>query len=215
MAQIRVRNLAGNDVGSVDVSNEVFAARINEPLVHQAVVQLLANQRLGTHKAKTRSEVSGGGAKPWRQKGTGRARQGSRVSPLWRGGGIVFGPAPRGYRQYMPKKMRRSALRCGLSSRLRDDAVLVVDTFALSEPRTREMAAAFEKLGLSGSVVVVDDKFDHNASLASRNIPDVELCDSGRLNLLHVLRPQALVFTRAAIETVDRRLSATSVSEES
>ncbi len=207
MASIPLRTLSGEDKGSVEVSDDVFAARVNEPLVHQSVVQLLANQRLGTHDVKGRGEVSGGGAKPWRQKGTGRARQGSRTSPLWRGGGVVFGPHPRSYRQEMPKKMKRSALRSGLSSRHSEGAILALDSFALAEPKTREMVAAFKGLGISGDVLVVDESFEENAFLAARNIPDVELRDAGSLNLLDVLGPEHLVFTVSALQAIDRRLS--------
>lgn len=205
--KVPLRSLAGEDLGSVDVSDEVFAAPMNEPLVHQSVVQLLANQRLGTNKVKTRGEVSGGGAKPWRQKGTGRARQGSRVSPLWRGGGIVFGPTQRSYRQEMPKKMKRLALRSGLASRLSEGAILALDSFTLQEPRTKEMVLALQNLGLTGSVVVVDDDFDDNARLASRNLRNIELCDTGSLNLVDVLGPEHLIFTKSALQSVDARLA--------
>lgn len=206
MATIPLRTLSGEDKGTVEVSDEVFAARVNEPLVHQSVVQLLANQRLGTHAVKGRGEVRGGGAKPWRQKGTGRARQGSRVSPLWRGGGIVFGPHPRSYRQEMPKKMKRSALRSGLSSRHGEGAIIALDAFALPEPKTRQMVNAFKSLGLAGDVLIVDDNWDGNAFLAARNIPDVELRDADSLNLLDVLGPEHLVFTVSALQAIDRRL---------
>jgi large subunit ribosomal protein L4 len=206
-AQIPLRNLAGDEIGSVEVSDEVFAAPVNEALVHQAVVRLMANQRLGTHKTKTRGEVSGGGAKPWRQKGTGRARQGSRVSPLWRGGGIVFGPVQRGYSQDMPKKMRRKAMRSGLSSRLAEGAIVALDEFSMSEPQTRAMADAFQTLGLAGQILVVDNEFESNAYLSARNLRNVELRDANSLNLIDVLRPERLVFTKAALESVDRRLA--------
>ena len=207
MPKVPLRNLEGTDLGSVDVSEEVFAAPINESLVHQAVVRLLANRRTGSHKTKTRGEVSGGGAKPWRQKGTGRARQGSRVSPLWRGGGTTFGPVPRTYRQDMPKKMQRSALRSGLSSRLAEGAIIALDEFAMPEPRTREMASAIDKLGLTGQVLVVDTSFEDNAYLSARNIQNLEMRDADSLNLLDVLKPERLVFTRVAIEAVDKRLA--------
>ncbi len=207
MAQVPLRNLAGEDMGTVEVSDAVFGAPLNEALVHQAVVRLLANLRLGTHKTKTRGAVSGGGAKPWRQKGTGRARQGSRVSPLWRGGGTVFGPMPHSYRQDMPKKMRQSALRCGLSARQQEGAILAVDAFSLSEPRTKTMLGSFQALDLNGTVLVVDEAFDENARLASRNLPRVQLKDATSLNLLDVLGPDHLVFSRAALQAVERRLT--------
>jgi large subunit ribosomal protein L4 len=207
MASIPLRTLSGEEKGSVEVSDDVFAAPVNEPLVHQSVVQQLANQRLGTHDVKNRGEVRGGGAKPWRQKGTGRARQGSRTSPLWRGGGVVFGPHPRSYRQEMPKKMKRSALRSGLSSRHGEGAIMALDSFTLPEPKTRKMADAFKTLGLSGDVLIVDESWDDNAFLAARNIPDVELRDADSLNIIDVLGPEHLVFTVSALEALDRRLS--------
>lgn len=207
MAQVPLRHLTGESAGFVDVSDDVFAAAVNEALVHQAVTMLLANRRLGTNKTKTRGEVSGGGAKPWRQKGTGRARQGSRVSPLWRGGGVTFGPVLRGYKQDMPKKMRRSAMRSGLSSRHSGGAILAVDSFVLTEPRTRDVVDVFKRLGLAGSVLVVDTRFHDNALLGARNVQQLELRDAGSLNLIDVLRPEHLVFTQAALQTIDRRLS--------
>jgi large subunit ribosomal protein L4 len=207
MPQIPLKNLAGEDLGSIDVSAEVFGAPVNEPLVHQAVVRLLANRRLGTHKTKTRGQVSGGGAKPWRQKGTGRARQGSRVSPLWRGGGIVFGPVERGYRQDMPKKMRRSAMRSGLSARLAEGAIIALDNFDLPEIRTKSLALAIQSLGLNGDVLVVDNSFDENALLSARNIASVQMTDAASLNLLDVLGPEHLVFTKNALQAVDKRLA--------
>jgi len=207
MANIPLKNLAGEDLGVLEVSDAVFAAPINESLVHQAVVRLLANARLGTHKTKTRGNVSGGGAKPWRQKGTGRARQGSRVSPLWRGGGIVFGPLPRAYRQDMPKKMRRSAMRGGLSARLSEGAIFALDSFAAAEPRTKEMAESFAKLGITGKVLLVDDQFDENAYLSARNLSGVEMISAGTLNVADVLRPKHLIFTKAALDSIDKRLA--------
>ena len=207
MAKVPLKNLAGEDLGTVNVSDAVFAAPINESLVHQAVVRLLANARLGTHKTKTRGEVSGGGAKPWRQKGTGRARQGSRVSPIWRGGGITFGPSPRGYRQDMPKKMRQGAMRAGLSSRLADGAVVALDEFSMSKPHTKGMAESLVKLGFNGSVLLVDERFEENAFLSARNIPGLELKDSVTLNIVDILKPEHVVFTKAALAAIDKRLA--------
>ncbi|HZT97523.1 MAG TPA: 50S ribosomal protein L4 [Chloroflexota bacterium] len=209
MAQISIRKLDGSDGGVLEVSDEVFAAAVNEPLMHQAVVQLLANRRAGTHNTKTRGQVSGGGAKPWRQKGTGRARQGSRVSPLWRGGGTVFGPHPRGYRQEMPKKMRRGALRSGLSSRFANGDIRAIDAFVADEPKTKLMAAAFARLGLEGSIVLVleNDRPQENADLAVRNLERVETRYADSLNLLDVLGADRLLFTVPALQAIERRLS--------
>lgn len=207
MAQVPLKNLAGEDAGVVEVSDAVFAATLNEALVHQAVVRMRANARMGTHKTKTRGAVSGGGAKPWRQKGTGRARQGSRVSPLWRGGGTVFGPSPRSYAQDMPKKMRRGAMRSGLSARLTEGSIIALENFALEAPRTKEMAATFVTLGLTGNVVVVDTEFDDNAHLSARNLSRISLRDADSLNLIDVLNAEHLVFTRSALQAVDERLA--------
>jgi large subunit ribosomal protein L4 len=208
MAQIPLRSLDGSDSGSIEVSDAVFAAKVNADLVHQAVVQQLANRRLGTHNSKTRGEVTGGGAKPWRQKSTGRARQGSRVSPLWRGGGVVFGPQPRTYEQNMPKKMRQSAIRSALTARLNEDAMFAIEAFSFDEPRTKLVAGAFKTLGLTGAVTVVDDGFEDVACRAARNLPDVELRDAASLNIIDVLTPKHIVFTRRAIESLQERLGA-------
>src|ERR671926_516219 len=174
MPDIAVRNLAGEQVETITLSDEVFGAQVNVPLMHQAVQRILADRRLGTHKAKTRSEVSGSGAKPWRQKGTGRARQGMRTSPLWKGGGIAFPPQPRSYAVRMPKKMRRQATRSALSSRVQDSGVVVVSSLEPPEPRTRVMTAALEALDASGTVLLVDERISELTNRAARNIVGVE-----------------------------------------
>src|SRR5919205_1273045 len=158
MPDIAVRNLAGEQVETITLSDEVFGAQVNVPLMHQAVQRILADRRLGTHKAKTRSEVSGSGAKPWRQKGTGRARQGMRTSPLWKGGGIAFPPQPRSYAVRMPKKMRRQATRSALSSRVQDQSIQVVSTLEPSEPKTKAMVTGLSNLNASGKVLLVDTR---------------------------------------------------------
>ena len=137
--QVPLMNIAGEAIGQVDLDDSIFAAPINQPLMHQALVRQLANARLGTHKTKGRSEVAGGGRKPWRQKGTGRARQGSTRAAQWRGGGIIFGPTPRSYDQQMPRKMRRAAVRSALTTKAADDRIVVLDDLSMTEPRTREM----------------------------------------------------------------------------
>jgi large subunit ribosomal protein L4 len=207
MPQLPVHNLQGEQVDTIDLSDQVFAAPINEALIHQLVVKMLADRRRGTHKTKTRGEVSGGGAKPWRQKGTGRARQGSRRSPLWRGGGTVFGPQPRDYSQAMPKRMRRAAMRSGLSSRVSEGAIMILDTFTFPTHKTREMVATLQHLGLTRKTLIVDTAFDQNAYLATRNIPYIELQRAANLNLLDVLSADKLVFTVAALRAVEERLS--------
>jgi large subunit ribosomal protein L4 len=171
------------------------------------VVRILADQRLGTHKAKTRGEVSGGGSKPWRQKGTGRARQGSRTSPLWKGGGVVFPPTPRSYEVKMPKKMRRQATRSALSSRVADNALVIVDSLQPAEPRTREMVAALQNLDVSGKVMLIDERISEETGRAARNIPRVDLKPSSTINIVDVLNHDYLVFTVSAIRQLEGLLS--------
>jgi large subunit ribosomal protein L4 len=153
--QVPVYNIQGEQVSEAELRDDIFAVRVNEALMHQALVRQLANARLGTHKAKTRGEISGGGRKPWRQKGTGRARQGSIRAPHWRGGGTVFGPAPRSYEQKMPRKMRRQALRSALSVKASASQVKVLDAFEMSEPRTKEVVRILEGLGAGSSVSTI------------------------------------------------------------
>src|SRR5579872_6400141 len=155
MAEIAVRDLAGNEVETLSLSDEVFGAPVNAPLMHQAVVRILAARRAGTQKAKTRGEVSGGGEKPFRQKGTGRARQGSRTSPLWRGGGVVFPPTPRSYAVSMPRKMRRAATRSALTSRISDEDIIVVSSLIPAEAKTKQMITALNSLNATGRKVLL------------------------------------------------------------
>src|SRR5579884_1830478 len=183
MAQLPVRNLSGEQVDTIDVSDAVFGVAINQPLMHQAVTRILADQRSGTHRAKTRGEVSGGGAKPYRQKGTGRARQGSRRSPVFVGGGSAFPPLPRSYSVSMPKKMRRQATRSALSSRLADEAILVVSTLQPDEPKTKAMVAALDTLEVEGKVLLVDEQIAEETSRAARNIPGVDMTPANTVNI--------------------------------
>lgn len=207
MPELVVRNLAGEQVDQITVSDEVFAAPINVPLMHQAVVRIQAGWRLGTQKAKTRGEVSGGGAKPWRQKGTGRARQGSRVSPLWRGGGVTFAPRPRSYDQRMPKKMRRQATRSALSSRLADQGVVVVSSLVPDSPRTKRMVEALTKLEVGGKVMLVDQRFADETVRSARNIPGVAFKPASTMNIVDVLNHDYLVFSVDALRELERLLS--------
>src|SRR5205823_8308155 len=158
-------------VGRAELSDSVFGVPFNEGLVHQAIVRHQASQRVGTADTRTRGEVTGGGKKPYRQKGTGRARQGTTRAPHWRGGGVVFGPHPRDYRQLMPSKMRRLALRCALSQRVREDTLRLIDDLQFPEPRTKQSVALFNALGIAGGVLVVTPDVDHNAYLSTRNLP--------------------------------------------
>lgn len=206
MAEIPVKNLAGEQVESITLSDQVFGAPVNGSLMHQAVQRILADQRLGTHKAKTRSEVSGSGAKPWRQKGTGRARQGMRTSPLWKGGGVAFPPTPRSYAVRMPKKMRRAATRSALTSRLADGGIQVVTSLQPDQPRTRVMVQALQSLNASGKVLLVDEAVAAETGRASRNIPGVTVKPASTLNIVDVLNNDVLVFSVEGIRTVERLL---------
>jgi large subunit ribosomal protein L4 len=207
MPDIAVRNLAGEQVETITLSDEVFGAQVNVPLMHQAVQRILADRRLGTHKAKTRSEVSGSGAKPWRQKGTGRARQGMRTSPLWKGGGIAFPPQPRSYAVRMPKKMRRQATRSALSSRVQDGAIQVVSSLVPDEPKTRAMVAGLGALSAAGKVLLVDGQVADETSRAARNIPGVSFKPAATLNIVDVLNNDVLVFSVDGIRQLERLLS--------
>jgi large subunit ribosomal protein L4 len=207
MAEIAVKNLAGEQVQTIELSDEVFGARINIPLMHQAAVRLQADRRLGTHKAKTRSEVRGGGAKPWRQKGTGRARQGTRNSPLWRGGGVAFPPTPRKYAVNMPKKMRRAATRSALTSRIADNGIVVVTSLLPDEPKTKFMVGALAHLEARGRVLMIDKTVGELTVRAARNIPGVKFKPASTLNIVDVLDHDILLFTVDAIRELERLLS--------
>jgi large subunit ribosomal protein L4 len=202
MAEITVKTTAGKDAGSVALDEATFAIQPNVPVMHQVVTAQLANRRAGTQSTKTRSEVRGGGAKPYRQKGTGRARQGSTSAPHFRGGGIALGPKPRSYRQRTPKKMIKLALRSALSDRANDDKVVVVDSWGFDAPQTKEAAVAIEALGLEGRVLVVLDRDDNNAALSFRNLPEVQIIHTGELNAYDVLCNDYVVFTKASLEAI-------------
>ncbi|HZU12006.1 MAG TPA: 50S ribosomal protein L4 [Chloroflexota bacterium] len=207
MPELPVKNLAGEQVDTIVLSDEVFGVEPNQPLIHQAVQRILSDQRLGTQKAKTRGEVSGSGNKPYRQKGTGRARQGTRTSPLYRGGGVIFAPTPRSYAQRMPKKMRRAATRCALSSRVAEAAVTVVTSLVPEEPKTKAMIRGLENLQAAGKVLLVDERVAEETSRASRNIPQVETKPASTLNIVDVLGHDVLVFTVEGIRQLERLLS--------
>lgn len=196
MASVPVRSRTGGESGSVELVDEVFGRQPNVPLMHQVVTAQLAARRAGTHSTKSRSEVRGGGAKPWKQKGTGRARQGSTRAPQWRGGGIVHGPKPRSYRQRTNKKMVRLALWSALSDRAAEGKVVVVDSWDFDAPRTKDALAALQALELSGRVLVVLDPDDRNAWLSFRNVPSVHLLAADQLNAYDVLCSDVVVFTR-------------------
>ncbi|RME81722.1 MAG: 50S ribosomal protein L4 [Caldilineae bacterium] len=200
--QVSLRNMQGAEVGTVELPDSIFGAEINTAVMHQALVRQLANQRLGTHKTKTRSEVRGGGRKPWRQKGTGRARQGSIRAPHWRGGGTVFGPQPRSYRKKMPRKMRRLALRSALSAKARERQVVVLDELRFEAPRTRDMAAMLEALGVERSALLLLPQADANVELSANNLPYAKTLRANYLNVRDLLGYETLIMPQEAIEVI-------------
>ena len=208
MPQIKVLNSRGEETSALDLSERVFDAPENRALVHQAVVAYLANQRQGTVKTLSRGEVSGGGKKPYRQKGTGRARQGSTRAPQWRGGGVVFGPKPREWRQRMPQKMRQGALRCVLSDKVRNERLRVIDSFGLEGgARTRAMVDLFKTLTLTRKVLVVLHERDEAVLRSLRNIPGVHLVPASILNTYDVLHADWLLTTPATVQVLEERLA--------
>jgi large subunit ribosomal protein L4 len=206
MATVDIKNLKNETIGQLDLSDEVFAGPINEGLMHDAVKQYLASRRAGTHKTKTRAEVSGSGRKPWKQKGTGRARVGEIRNPLWRKGGTVFGPRPRDYAYKLPRKMFRAALRSALAAKLRDQQLNVIDVFALESHKTKPFVQALTTLGFSRKVLLVDHQENTNLALASRNAPEVQLIASLQLTPYQILNAGPVVFSKASIEALQEVL---------
>ena len=203
MANISVVNMDGQQVGTMDLSDAIFAAPIKANLVHQAVVLHLANLRQGTQKAKTRAEVSGGGIKPWRQKGTGHARQGSIRAPQWRHGGIVFAPTPRSYTFKMNKKEKRAALLSALTEKFQNGDVIVVDKIAFDEVKTRKMVSVMKNIGVEKTAYVVLAGSDKNVFLSTRNLQEVKLTTAGALSTYDVLKYGKLVLTQDAVKTIE------------
>jgi large subunit ribosomal protein L4 len=199
MANVTVKTQQGASAGEIALADDVFGIQPNVPTMHQVVRAQLAHRRAGTQSTKTRSEVAGGGRKPFKQKGTGRARQGSIRAPHWTGGGIALGPKPRSYAQRTPKKMISLALRSALSDRASEGKVLVVDAWNFDAPKTREAKAALQALGIEGRALVVITRDDENAALSFRNLPDVQLIEVGELNAYDVLCNDYVVFTRATL----------------
>ena len=202
MANVSVYNMEGKEVGALELNDAVFGVEVNEHLVHLAVVAQLANKRQGTQKAKTRSEVSGGGRKPWRQKGTGHARQGSTRSPQWKGGGIVFAPTPRDYTIRLNKKEKRAALRSALTSRVQDNKFIVVDELKFDEIKTRKFRNVMDNLKVSKALVVLADN-DQNTVLSARNIADVKTSQVGSINVYDILKYNTVVATKAAVASIE------------
>ena len=208
MTSVDVKNIKGEVVGSFDLDDRVFGVEPNRAVVHQAVVAQLANQRKGTADTKTRGEVRGGTHKMWRQKGTGRARQGDRRAPHWTGGGVVFGPHPRSYHLDVPRKMRRIAMKSALSARVAESALTVVDELALTAPKTREVRGILTALGVNRSALIVLGERDEAVARASRNLPEVRAVTPDGLNLLDVLKFRQIILTKSAAEALTTQLTA-------
>ena len=202
MAQVSVYNMEGKEVGKMDLNDAIFGIEVNEHLVHLAVVQHLANKRQGTQKAKTRSEVSGGGRKPWRQKGTGHARQGSTRSPQWRHGGVVFAPVPRDYSFKLNKKEKRIALKSALTSKVNDGKLLVLDELKFDEIKTKEFANVMKNINAVKALVVIDNN-DNNVVLSARNYADAQTQLTSEINVYDIMKAQTVVLTKDAVSTIE------------
>ena len=202
MANVSVYNMEGNEVGSMELNDAVFGVEVNEHLVHMAVVQQLANNRQGTQKAKTRSEVSGGGRKPWRQKGTGHARQGSTRAPQWTGGGVVFAPVPRDYSFKINKKEKRAALKSALTSRVEAQKFVVLDELKLDAIKTKDFVKVLNNLNVSKALVVMGDK-DVVVEKSAANVPGVKTTQATLLNVYDVLKYDTVITTKAAVEKIE------------
>ena len=202
MANVSVYNIEGKEVGTIDLSDAVFGVEVNEHLMHMAVVQQLANKRQGTQKAKTRSEVSGGGRKPWRQKGTGHARQGSTRAPQWTGGGVVFAPTPRDYSFKLNKKEKRAALKSALTSRVLENKFIVVDEMNFGEIKTKNFQNMLNNLSVSKALVVLEEG-NTNAVLSARNIADVKTAGTNTINVYDILKYNTVIVTKAAVATIE------------
>ena len=202
MANVSVYNIEGNEVGTLELNDAVFGVEVNEHLVHLAVVAQLANKRQGTQKAKTRSEVSGGGRKPWRQKGTGHARQGSTRAPQWTGGGVVFAPTPRDYTIRLNKKEKRLALKSALTSRVNENKFIVVDELNFAEIKTKKFAEVMKNLKVEKALVVLND-MDVNVIKSADNVPTVKTAQTNELNVFDVLKYDTVVVTKDAVKTIE------------
>ena len=201
MANVSVYNMEGKEVEKIDLSDAVFGVKINEHLVHMAVVQHLANKRQGTQKAKTRSEVSGGGRKPWRQKGTGHARQGSTRSPQWTGGGVVFAPTPRDYSFKLNKKEKRAALKSALTSRVLENKLIVVDELKFEEIKTKNFKAVMDNLKVVKGLVVIDE--NQNVVMSARNIPTIKTASTSTLNVYDIMKAGTIVLTKESAKKIE------------
>jgi len=201
--QVPVRNMAGEEVGEAELGESIFGVAVNESVMHQALVRQLANARLGAASTKTRGEVSGGGRKPWRQKGTGRARHGSIREPQWRGGGVVFGPQPRSYRQRMPRKMRRLALRSALSVKANENQVVVLDDLRMDAPKTSEMVTILDRLAIDSTALLLLPEANMEVSRSASNLPDVKVLRAQCLNVRDLLEYDYLIMPLASLEVIN------------
>ena len=202
MAKVSVYNMEGKEVDTIDLSDEIFGVEVNEHLVHMAVVQQLANKRQGTQSAKTRSEVSGGGRKPWRQKGTGHARQGSTRAPQWKGGGVVFAPVPRDYSFKMNKKEKRAALKSALTSRVQENKLIVIDELKFDEIKTKNFKAVMDNLNVAKAYVVLNDN-DEKVVMSARNLPNVQTALTNTINVYDVMKGGTVILTKDAAKTIE------------
>ncbi len=202
MANVAIYNMEGNEVGSLELNDAVFGVEVNEHLVHMAVVQQLANNRQGTQKAKTRSEVRGGGRKPWRQKGTGHARQGSIRAPQWKGGGVVFAPVPRSYSFKLNKKEKRAALKSALTSRVNESKFIVLDELKLDEIKTKKFQEVMNNLKVNKALVIINEN-DKNVVMSARNIPAIKTALTNTINVYDILKYDTVVVTKDAVATIE------------
>lgn len=206
MPKVALYNQAGSKVGEIELNESVFGIEPNNAVLFEAIVMQRASLRQGTSKVKTRGEVRGGGRKPWRQKGTGRARQGSIRSPQWVGGGTVFGPVPRSYSYKLPKKVRRLAIKSALSTKISEESLLVLEALSFDAPKTKEFASVLANLPVGKKALIITDTLDENVALSARNIPGVTVIDAGALNVLDVVGHNTLIMTKAAVEKVEEVL---------
>ncbi|WP_342753104.1 50S ribosomal protein L4 [Shouchella clausii] len=207
MPKVSLFNQTGSQVGEIELADNVFGVEPNESVLHDAVVMQQASLRQGTHKTKGRSEVRGGGRKPWRQKGTGRARQGSIRSPQWVGGGVVFGPTPRSYSYKLPKKVRRLAIKSALSSKVKDSELVVLDDLKLEAIKTKAMKDVLASLSVDSKALVVTADYNENVALSARNLPGITFLTADGVNVLDLLKHEKLVITKAAVEKVEEVLA--------
>ena len=207
MPKVTLFDQKGAKVGEIELAESIFGIEPNQSVLFEAIVMQRASLRQGTHKVKNRSEVAGGGRKPWRQKGTGRARQGSIRSPQWRGGGTVFGPTPRSYSYKLPKKVRRLALKSALSTKVIEENVLVLESLSFEAPKTKEFVAFLNGLSVDTKALIVTDVLDENVALSARNIPGVTVIDANGLNVLDLASHNKLIITKAAVQKVEEVLA--------